>query len=387
MNDHIFQREQEALRSTWTFLGLTIDLPRDNDWFRATLGGRSVFVQRFGDTITGFENVCPHRFFPLRTTESGNGPVICGFHHWHFNRRGDAVGIPNCREVFGATPREVKARLRPVEIATCGTLIFGRLDAAPDAESLENFLAGCADILTAFSRAPTHVQRFGRQVDANWRLMMQITLDDYHGVAVHKRPTNARSSEFRYWRFGAHSAHVGRGDDTLASMAEECRAGHHQPTGYRIFNIFPNLAMSIFHARPYWYVHIQQFVPLSATRSRWRCWTFAAPFPAIQETPISRLMRPLTEPFRARLVRYSTERIGNEDHVACERLQEVAHQAGPHPLLGGQEERVGWFREAYENALSAGLAKDPAVTIEGEKSHRSPEGLSLQPAAAAELTR
>ena len=47
----LFEREQAALGRTWTLLGLTGEIPRTQDWIRATLGTRSVFVQRFADGI------------------------------------------------------------------------------------------------------------------------------------------------------------------------------------------------------------------------------------------------------------------------------------------------------------------------------------------------
>jgi len=121
-----FAHEQEQLGRQWTLLGLTTDVANDGDWFRATLGGRSVFVQRFGDTLRGFENKCAHRFFPLRTSDKGNGVIRCGFHHWQYDKEGRAVGIPKCVEMFGVTPRELDKRLRPVDIATCGIMVFGR---------------------------------------------------------------------------------------------------------------------------------------------------------------------------------------------------------------------------------------------------------------------
>ena len=99
---------------------------KDGDWFRATLGRRGVFVQRFGEELRGFENVCVHRFFPLRVENKGNGPIRCGFHHWQYNKDGLAVGIPKCKELFGITPRELGARLRTIDVAVCGSLIFGR---------------------------------------------------------------------------------------------------------------------------------------------------------------------------------------------------------------------------------------------------------------------
>jgi hypothetical protein len=63
-DDVEFKHEQAALGRCWTLVGISHDLKNDGDWFRATLGGRSVFVQRFGDSLRGFErgfeNRCAH---------------------------------------------------------------------------------------------------------------------------------------------------------------------------------------------------------------------------------------------------------------------------------------------------------------------------------------
>ena len=62
-------------------------------------------MQRFGEQVRAFENVCAHRSFPLRTADKGNGPVVCGFHHWQYDGQGRAIGIPQCQELFGTTPQ------------------------------------------------------------------------------------------------------------------------------------------------------------------------------------------------------------------------------------------------------------------------------------------
>ena len=351
VDDGAFRLEQERLGRVWTLLGLASDLTNENDWFRATLGGRSVFVQRFGGELVGFENVCPHRFFPLRTTDRGNGPIVCGFHHWHYDRHGNVVGVPISKDVFGVQPREVPAKLRAIEIAVCGALVFGRFAGNP--ETLEQFLGEGWPILASLGAAPPRRHTVDRTVEANWRLMMSITLDDYHIVAVHHRPKHQTTSELTYWRFGPHSAQSGRAD-TLQSMAEDCRHNRYRPSEYKMFNIFPNLGVSLFKARPYWYAFIQQFVPLSVRQTRWRGWFYPTRFPAADETALDRLLRPLSEPVRARIVRHYIERTAREDHAACERLQEVAWQGGHHPILGAQETRVGWFQEAHAQAVGQG---------------------------------
>jgi len=347
-----FRREQDRLGRVWTFLALTAELARDGDWVRRTLGGRSVFVQRSGTEIAAFENVCPHRFHPLRTAEQGNGPILCGFHHWKYDGEGHAVDVPLCLELYGKTPREMSVRLRRLETATCGGLIFGRF-AGGDGESLETYLAGSAPILAAMTAEPGRpLQRLERIVEANWRLMVSITLDDYHIVAVHGRKSHMRPDQFRTWRFGRHSAYViGEPEQTLQSMAAQCVDGSYRPRDYRILNIFPNLAVSLFNTRPYWYANIQQFEPLAPGRTRWRSWFHPTPL-AAAETPLQRLTRPLFDPMRNLLVRRGVHRVGEEDHRTCEHQQEVAHQAGPRPLLGRQEERVGWFLESYDGAVA-----------------------------------
>ncbi len=353
--DSEFREEQAMLGHCWTLLGITPDLEKDGDWFRTTLGGRSVFVQRFGDTIKGFENRCAHRFFPLRTCDKGNGPIVCGFHHWRYNRDGHAVGIPNCLELFGTNPREVGAKLVALDIATCGSLVFGRFPGGNTSESLEDYLGEGFPILDAMCTMPKHPQRLNGQIGANWKLSMEITMDDYHNVAIHHKNRYAKNSEIAYFRFGMHSAHFTGHDGTLASMSVACRENRYIPSDYRIFNIFPNLAVSIFNARPYWFCHVQLFAPASPSQTRHMTWLFQTGFPA-KERALDRWTRPFLDVIRAHLVRHFTKKITDEDRRACEQMQKIAHQFEGSPILGAHEKRIEWFEEAYDVAMSRGQA-------------------------------
>lgn len=348
-----FLKEQAALGTCWTLLAVAEDLLNDGDWVRAVLGGKSVFIQRFGGQLKGFENRCAHRFFPLRTADKGNGPIVCGFHHWRYDRDGLALGIPHCVEVYGKTPREIGARLPPLEIATCGSLVFGRFP-SDGGESLETFLGDGFPILQVLADMPARTYKVADDINANWMLLVQITLDDYHLVAVHHRKTYSMNEEMEYHRFGhdnQHSAQFVHTRETPAIMAAQCLAGHCEPNDYRIFNIFPNLAVSLFRAKPYWYCFIQQFIPLSAGRSRQRGWFYRTKI-AVEETALEKFIEPISEIIRPRIVRRVIERIGDEDHRACEQLQSVAAQADAWPILSSQEKRIEWFWEAYQHSLA-----------------------------------
>lgn len=355
-----FAHEQRCLAYVWTFLGLTTDLTKDGDWFRATLATRSVFVQRFGAELKGFENVCAHRFYPLRTEDKGNGPILCGFHHWRYDQDGAAIGIPKCQENFGTVSRALGARLNPIEIATCGTLVFGRFPAAPPRESLEEFLGPGFPILAALSRARSAPRTLSVPVAANWRLNLHISLDDYHIVAVHPttfgRGGYVRRNDITYARFGLHSAFLSTSKpDAFAEMAAACADGSFRASHYCIFQILPNLMVALFQSDgKFFHCYIQQSVPVAHDRSVQRIWVHPAPFPA-DHSWLARWTRPLSDPVRNRLLMHYVRRVGREDNSACERLQQVAHQVEKPPFLSAVEERIGWFEQSYRQLVATPL--------------------------------
>jgi phenylpropionate dioxygenase-like ring-hydroxylating dioxygenase large terminal subunit len=361
-----FEREQQQLSHVWTLLGLTTDVPRDGDWIRAALGGRSVFVQRFGDTLRGFENRCAHRFYPLRTADNGNGPIRCGFHHWQYDRDGRAIGIPKCQEMIGVTPRELDARLAPIEVETCGTLIFGRFPRPQDSQTLEQFLGvGFAILQTMFAGAAP-AGRMLRPFSANWKLCYHISIEEYHIVAVHPNSFGKggylRPDHIHYSRFGWHSAFFLE-DETVERMAERFREGTYRPVDYRVLHFFPNLVVSQVSAARDWYLIVQQFVPVGPDRTRMRGWSFRAPFQIEDRNWFDRLIRRAVTPLLPFGVRYYWSRILKEDDRICRRMQEYASQLKGSPLLTRQEERIGWFEEAYEQLMAIPAGNDVPAEI------------------------
>jgi phenylpropionate dioxygenase-like ring-hydroxylating dioxygenase large terminal subunit len=363
----VFADEQARLAHLWTFLGLTTDLPGDGDWFRTTLGGRSVFVQRVGDTLAGFENVCAHRFFPVRTEDRGNGPIRCGFHHWQYDNDGRAVGIPRCLQLFGKSPRELGARLNRIEVATCGILVFGRFPAPASAETLEEFLGDGFPVLQAFCARSGAPRYLVQAVAANWKLCVHIALDDYHIVAVHPRSFGKHGyidpSAMRYFRFGSgHSVYM-RGalqDEAFARVAADCREGKYRPRAFQIMNVFPNFAAVIVRAVfDRWYVILNQYFPVAVDRTLLRTWYLPAPFPRDDRGLLGNLVSRWFALWLPLAVPHVAGRINAEDRDICEKLQSVVRQAGGPPILGLQEERIAWFEDSYAKALGRDFSAPP----------------------------
>jgi phenylpropionate dioxygenase-like ring-hydroxylating dioxygenase large terminal subunit len=193
-------------------------------------------------------------------------------------------------------------------------------------------------------------------VEANWKLCYHISLDDYHSPAVHPSTFGAggylHRKDLRYFRFGSHNAFFpGADENSLQTMSRECQDGTYRPVRYRIFQFFPNLLIALFRAQQYWYINVQQYVPVAPNRSFMRAWYFRAPFET-GSGPIGRLFDAATEPGRAKVVEYFIRKVHAEDNGVVERLQKFASQQGGWPRVGYAEERIKWFEEAYAKATA-----------------------------------
>lgn len=99
-----------------------------------------------------------------------------------------------------------------------------------------------------------------------------------------------------------------------------------------------------------------QYTPVAPDRSAFRSWSYPAPF-AADFSWFTRATRPITDFFRRRIYLYYFARVVGEDAAVCEHIQQVAHQIDKPPLLGLQEERVGWFEESIRDLSHPGSRK------------------------------
>jgi hypothetical protein len=257
--------------------------------------------------------------------------------------------------MFGCTPRELDARLNPIEIATCGILVFGRFPEPDTRPSLEQFLGDGFAILNAMFGRPARPSVIEREVAANWKLCFHITLEEYHIVAVHPDTFGKQGylapDTVHYSRFGWHSAFLE--SSSVERMAEQCRDGDYRPADYRVMQFFPNLVAAQVWAARSWYVVLQQYLPLAHDRTLMRGWSFHSPFPHTDRDWRTRLVRRMVEPWEPLAMRHYWSKTLAEDHRTCERMQAYAAQMSGSPLLSRHEQRIAWFEEAYMEAMGA----------------------------------
>ncbi|MFS6826497.1 RHO alpha subunit C-terminal catalytic domain-containing protein [Cyanobium sp. ATX-6F1] len=204
----------------------------------------------------------------------------------------------------------------------------------------------------AFGRLspPASLKRIGE-------LLYEITLEEYHAVAVH--PTSFGKDgyldpkEAYYPRFEPHSGffHNGKPND-LSVMANNCKDEDYRPDAYRVLNIFPNFLVNHYRVLYTWYVSITQYIPVAFDSTVVRSWYYQVPFQGPKASWFHLLFRRWTDLWLPFFVGIYLRRITNEDHVICEAMQMTAGSMIEEPLLGLEEQRIAWFREAYWDALA-----------------------------------
>lgn len=341
--DDEFAAEQRALAAvSWQLVAVREQLELPNSWIRRTVFGTDVFIQSFGGELRGFHNVCAHRGFPLRTSVCGAGPVQCSLHGWVYNKDGVPTGVPRNAELFQLSrDAQRELALPALRVDTIGRFVFATTSAA--APDLVAFLGAHADVYRALDASIGPLAgTCTLPSTANWKRHAEITLDDYHLASIH--PTTFGAGEapptykFVYRRDGLHSSMMRRRDPdwSFDGFWADVAGGTFDRTGYKIFNTFPvsyiGATIDVCTA--------SVIIPLGPRRTEVVFYIFLWPGAPAELGP--------------QLVRFNRELFG-EDLAACQTWETAVDALGHPPVLGRLEERVGWFRDAYQEVMARGL--------------------------------
>lgn len=189
----IYAREQECIFARmWVYAGHISDLPQPGDYRVVQLANEYVIVVRDRQrALHAFLNVCRHRGSRLCPQPAGNlkGSIQCRYHAWTYGLDGQLLGAP---DVFHLEAFDRSAYgLHPVALQVWQGLIWLNLSATPAAldEQLHD-----PDVHTFGGNGPIEryaiadlrvAQTITYQVQANWKLIMENTLECYHCGPMH----------------------------------------------------------------------------------------------------------------------------------------------------------------------------------------------------------
>lgn len=175
---------------SWLYVGHESEVRAPGDYVRRPVGGRPLFMVRAAKSreIRVFHNTCSHRGAVVCRKDSGNAKVFqCFYHAWSFDTEGNLVGVPG-RDAYGDGLDFSELGLRPVaRMATYRGFVFASYD--PDIVDLDDYLAGAKEYLdlAADGLGDAEIISGTNQyaIDANWKLLVENSIDGYHAVPTH----------------------------------------------------------------------------------------------------------------------------------------------------------------------------------------------------------
>ena len=189
--------DSEMLRifcgSSWSYAGLTCELPKPGAYKTTVIGNRSIVVCRNRDgDLRAFVNRCAHRGVRFcRHTHGQTNRFTCPYHQWTYDLNGDLKGVPFADGVNGqgGMPPDFKLEehgLQTLAIAEHHGVIFVSFDHAT--EGFKEYL-GESNLYyfeRVFDGRELRVLGYARQlIPGNWKLMFENIKDPYHATLLH----------------------------------------------------------------------------------------------------------------------------------------------------------------------------------------------------------
>ena len=185
--EHLFQK-------SWQFGGSLSQLTKKGDYLSRDIAGIPVVFRNFGDGISAFRNVCPHRHSMIVSEGSGNADKLkCMYHGWEFGCKGDVTFLPDGSSFKGI--RAADFCLQPVKTEILGNMIFANLD--PNANNFRDSLGELAPELEQYFGNHELVWHWVSDHKSNWKVIEENAVESYHVPMAHPKTfTNYNTPEF-----------------------------------------------------------------------------------------------------------------------------------------------------------------------------------------------
>lgn len=349
-NPEVFKKEQVRLfQNQWNFVGFTTDLENHNDYICKEIGGKFVVIQNFHGELRAFDNVCTHRFSRIRQDAQGNGPLQCPYHGWIFNCDGIPATIP-LQPKFNNLPDSEKQSFKLGEwlVETCGIFIF--VKKVDDNVTLKNFLRGMYSHLLDFSEA------MGEKVDyqeiiikANWKIILENTLDSYHIWAVHPNSLGKYGAiDGYYWMDEPHSIYLSKAkkvDPKVKKFVSTFSDARKLTVdGYQHYLVFPLLTMSTLFGMS---LNVHSLTPISPTETKVTNYAFMG---KLNDSTLAQILLSMSRQASGDLVKT----VWDEDKPICEEVQlGISSLDELGGILSSDEQRIYEFQKTYVNLMNS----------------------------------
>ena len=186
----ILEEEREKIfRRVWLYLCHESQLPNPGDFKLLSIVGEPIIVARAEDgKIHAFFNTCRHRGSVVELEAEGNRTKFeCPYHGFQYDCTGALIHVPK-EEAFGKWFNKEDFGLISVpRIEVFNGMIFGSLN--PDVEPFTEYLGDARAYIDYISKRGNEplkvVETIKYNIKANWKLLIDNTMDGYHVDYVH----------------------------------------------------------------------------------------------------------------------------------------------------------------------------------------------------------
>ena len=192
VSPEVFEAELRALFDTcWIYVGHASELRNPGDFKTRNVAGRPIiFVRGRDGEIRALINSCRHRGAIVCREREGNArQFYCMYHGWTYQPDGSIKSVPG-EDAY--PPSFDKSKMGLAEVPRFEHYRdFYFLNFDRDAVDLKTYLAGATeyiDLVTEQSPSGkmeiiSGVQEY--DIKANWKLLVENSVDDYHLIATH----------------------------------------------------------------------------------------------------------------------------------------------------------------------------------------------------------
>jgi choline monooxygenase len=348
---HLERECAELFRPAWLFAGLLLEL-HEGKHQGVRLADTELLLQcDDAGRPRAFLNSCSHRHTRLCDPGIHSGKVRCPYHSWVYNGDGVPVGIPSKQAFPDVVANPEKHRLREFACEAVGQFIFVKLAPAADASTLREYLGTQYAFLEHASQGVDRLlDEFREDVDANWKTVIENSLEGYHVPMVHSgsfmqvEGMSRGQSAPQFFFDDARHSHLEHAADPewvakFGRMAAKIGRWPWRFEHYTHHLIFPNLTVTSFMGYSF---HVQRFDAVSAEKTRVHSRTLGVKFEGAT-TMGAKMMEHIYADGHE-----FTRRVFAEDGAICRKVQAGLHQAERYAVLGdGIEDRVAHFHRAY----------------------------------------
>lgn len=349
-----FTLETERLFTRqWMFAGLAGEIASADDYLRIPVAGHDVIIHNLAGELRAFINVCSHRHSLIHTEPRGHRPLVCPYHGWVYDRSGAPSRIPAPEDFPRIAANPSAYRLRAVELDRAGDFLFVRL--SPGGPALAEFLGEAFEFLARVSGSLDRpLDEFHATINANWKLVIENSLEGYHVPMVHRNTLGA-NQQFSRNSEDITDHLVPSGHSFMTNAANQRWLRRWQTYAADVGNwpfsfthyvhrlVFPMLTVTSFLGYSF---HIQRFHPESHNATSVHSRIYSSRHSGRSE----RGERTMDAIYRENIA--FTRRIFEEDRRACETTHAGVLQAHSPAVFGNTlEQRVEHFRNTYLNSM------------------------------------